>query len=204
MYRLRHYKDKIYQIWILIHEHSARGQMLRLIFFLIIYFVGRYPIMLLELTSFGLTIFTPIHLLISNLITFACCFTLQGFYPDIHSSLNHTIYIKGTPIIQMVYPGCTGLQPMIRLSFALLFYPIIWIRKIYLFPISWIIIFIATFLHFLLLIPIACTYPEWFNFAHDWLTRIIFYGFYFLCWILWEKAISFPTRNFLNTKFPRK
>jgi exosortase/archaeosortase family protein len=172
----------------LLHERSPRGQTLRFILFLVLYFLARYLQLFLNTSSFGQAMLNPLHERLSFFITHSCCFLLQGFYPDIHVTINHTIIIAGKATVQM-FPGCTGLEPMIRLTFILIFYPLHWRRKIILLPFSLLILLFASTLHFLLLVPIAYQCPEWFGFAHNWLTRVIFYAFYFLCWLLWEKAI---------------
>ena len=170
-----------------IHERSNRGQALRFFLFLTIYSLGRYLELLFDTTSFSKELLYTLHERLSFFITHSSCFILQGFYPDIHVTINHTIFIEGEAHIQML-PGCTGLQPMLRLTFVLLFYPLAWRRKIVLWPLSMVILIFASTLHFMMLIPIAYHFSEWFSFAHDWLTKIIFYGFYFLCWLIWEKS----------------
>jgi len=171
-----------------IHARSPCGQILRFVLFLVLYFLARYPQIFLDNSSFGQALLNPLHERLSFFITHSCCFLLQGFYPDIHVTFNHTIIIAGKAHVQM-FPGCTGLDPMIRLTFILIFYPLYWRRKLILWPFSLLILLFASTLHFLLLIPIAYQFPEWFGFAHNWLTRVIFYSFYFLCWLLWEKEI---------------
>lgn len=171
-----------------IHERSPRGQTLRFILFLALYFLARYPQLFLDTSSFGQALLNPLHERLSFFITHSCCFLLQGFYPDIHVTINHTIIIAGKATVRM-FPGCTGLGHMMRISFVLLLYPMSWSKKCYLFFPSLLIILFATIIHFLLLIPIAYHYPDWFAFAHDYFTKILFFGFIFLCWLMWEKAI---------------
>jgi len=169
----------------LIHERSPRGQVLRFLIFLALYILGRLLWMLFDKTTPGQELLNPIHERLSYFITHTSCFVLQIFYPDIQTSVNHTIFIAGRPVIAL-YPGCTGLYPMIRLSFVLLLYPLPWRKKLVLWPFSMMILIFASTLHFMLLIPISNHYLEWYGFAHNWLTRILFYGFYFLCWMMWE------------------
>lgn len=171
-----------------IHARSPRGQTLRFILFLVLYFLARYLQLFLDTSSFGHALLNPLHERLSFFITHSCCFLLQGFYPDIHVTINHTIIIAGKAHVQM-FPGCTGLDPMIRLTFIFILYPLPWRRKLILWPFSLLILIFASTLHFLLLILISYQCPEWFGFAHNWLTRVLFYAFYFLCWLLWEKAI---------------
>jgi len=172
-----------------INDPSPGGMVLRFMFFLALYYFSLFLWYLLNSTSFGQALLNPLHERLSFFITHSCCFLLQGFYPDIHVTINHTIIIAGKATVRM-FPGCTGLEHMIRLTFILTFYPLHWRRKLILWPFSLLILLFASTFHFLLLIPIAYQCPEWFGFAHNWLTRVIFYAFCFLCWLLWEKAIS--------------
>ena len=148
-----------------------------------------YRLHLLDTTAFSQALLNPIHERLSYFITYTCCFGLQVFYSDIHSSVNHMIFINNQPVL-LLYPACSGLNPMIRMTFVLIFYPLIWYRKLIVWPISMTIIIFASTLHFLLLILVAKHYYEWYNFAHNWITKIIFYGFYFLCWLIWENSIK--------------
>jgi len=178
-----------------ITEPSIRGKGIRFSIFLCVYILGNYPQTLLDTTSFGNFFLTPIHETLANSITTSCCFILRYNFPDIHASCNHTIYISSKPIIQLLWP-CTGLDPMIRLTIILLIYPIDWFKKSLLWPISLLILLLASVIHFLTLILVSFYLPEWFSFAHNWFTRIIFYSFYFLCWIIWEHTIESHDRSY--------
>ncbi len=190
---------KIRSVLTLLQERSPRGQMVRFAFFVVFYYFSRYPQFFLNSHGNCELLLTPIYKQLSFFITHVCCFVFRNFYPDIESSLDHIIYIHGKPLIRFL-PGCTGLEPMIRLTFILIFYPLLWRKKIVLWPISMVILLFAATLHFLLLILISYHAPGWYNFAHNWLTRIIFYGFYFLCWLMWEKAIIFHSSRDLSRK----
>ena len=179
--------SKIKQVKIYLHAQSIKGEFVRFSLFLILYFLGRYLLFIFETTTIGQYFLSPLQELLSYLITSVCCAALSWIYPTIHTSLNHTIYIANDSPIQML-PGCTGLSQMLRLSFVLLFYPISWRQKNYLFIPSILIILFAATIHFLILIPISYQAPEWYKFSHDYFTKIIFFGFIFLCWIIWEKA----------------
>jgi len=74
----------INQVVSLLHERSHRGQTLRFILFLVLYFLGRFPQLFLQNSSFGQALLNPLHERLSFFITHSCCFLLQGFYPDIH------------------------------------------------------------------------------------------------------------------------
>jgi len=94
----------INQVVSLLHERSPRGQTLRFIIFLVFYFLARYPQIFLDTSLFGQALFNPLHERLSFFITHSCCFLLQGFYPDIHVTFNHTIIIAGKATVRM-FPG---------------------------------------------------------------------------------------------------
>ena len=109
------------------------------------------------------------------------------FYSDVSTIPNGIITISGQEVLQIIY-GCTGIIQLFQITFILLFYPIKWRQKIYLFPLSIIIIFSATIVHFLILVPIAYHLPEYFSVFHDYTLRIFFFGIVFLTWLFWEKV----------------
>ncbi len=170
-------------------ENSSSGTLIRLGWFLFIYFIGRYVVFFLEET----TLFSLLHQPFLWSINQVSTGFLGLFYSDLTSTHNYIVIINNVEVIQL-FPGCSGLQPLLRITFILLFYPLPWKTKTYLFPLSWLIILIAATIHFILLIPIAFHWPEYYNLSHNWLTRIIFYGFYFCTWLIWEK-IGYPKRS---------
>jgi len=178
----------------ILNNRSPLYQGYRLMIFWAFYFLGRFPGIFLEKVNFINDILDRLHEKLSFTITHFCCFLLQGFYVNINTTLDHTIVINGNPIIHML-PGCTGLNSMFRLSFVLIFYPLTFLNKLYLLPLSLLIIFLASTVHFTLLIPIANSHPEFYVFAHNWPTRVLFYSSYFFCWLIWENWIG-KTVNF--------
>jgi len=172
-----------------IKEDSLRGEGLRFVLFLCIYSLVRYLELLFYSAPFGQALLNPLHEDLSYFISHICCFLLKGLYPDIHTSVNHIIFLADKATIQLL-PGCTGLGHMIRVGFALLLYPMSWVKKCYLFFPSLLIILFAATIHFLLLIPIAFYYPNSFALAHDYFAKLLFFGFIFLCWMIWERCRS--------------
>ena len=167
-------------------ENSTTGTIYRLGLFIILYFIGRYVLLLYQGTTFISILHKPLLWFIDNI---AIGFW-SIFYPNLSSTADYIISINNMECIQLM-PGCSGLHPILRMTFILLLYPIPWKIKSWLFPLSWIIILFAATIHFILLIPISYHWSEYYNFSHDWLTKIIFYGFYFLTWLLWEK-VGYP------------
>ena len=170
-------------------ETSTTGTIYRLGLFIILYFIGRYVLLLFEKTTFFSILHQPLLWFIDNLsIGF-----WSIFYPDLSSTSEYIVSINGFECIQL-FPGCSGLHPILRMTFILLLYPIQWSKKIWLLPVSWLIILFAATIHFILLIPVSYHWPDYYDFSHNWLTRILFYGFYFLTWLIWEK-VGYPKKK---------
>ena len=176
-------------LWTLLHKNSSSGTLYRLGLFIILYFFGRYVLLLFE----GSTVFSNLHKPFLWFIDNVSVGFWSIFYNNLVSTSDYIVRINNTECIQL-FPGCSGLHPILRMTFILLFYPIPWKIKSWLFPISWVIILLAATIHFILLIPIAYHWPEYYNFSHNWLTRILFYGFYFLTWLLWER-VGYPKKK---------
>jgi len=170
-------------------EPSTSGTFIRLAWFLFIYFIGRYIVFFLEETTIIALFHQPFLWTISQISTGF----LGLFYSNLSSTHDYIVIINNVEVIQL-FPGCSGLQPFLRITVILLLYPLPWKLKSFLFPISWLIILIAATVHFILLTPIAYHWPEYYNFSHNWLTRIIFYGFYFLTWLIWER-MGYPKKK---------
>jgi len=109
------------------------------------------------------------------------------FYSEVSTIPNGIITISGQEVLQIIC-GCTGIIQLFQITFILVFYPIKWSQKIYLYPFSIIIIFSAAIVHFIFLVPIAFDLPDYFSVFHDYTFRIFFFGVVFLTWLFWEKV----------------
>ena len=89
-----------------------------------------------------------------------------------------------------ILPGCSGLIQMFRIFFVLLFFPGSRYHKIWFIPLSLILVFIAAMVHLLILSYVIIYLPEYYDVAHNFVTKFIFYGMYFLIWVYWlEKFV---------------
>lgn len=180
-------KDAIKMNWARLQENSSAGFLLRLGWFIVLYYIAGQLFLigtafLIEFSIKG-AIHYPFLWAIFNLsIKF-----LKLIYSNLLPNQDFMVIIDNQQIIQL-FSGCSGLDPLFRITIILLLYPLPWKTKSLLLPLSWLIIFFAASIHFILLIPVAYHWPDWYSFSHDWLTKIIFYGFYFLTWLLWEKV----------------
>ena len=181
----------ISQVVSLFKAQSLLGQCLRFFYFLFLCFFLRYFELLFYTTSIGSTLFNPLYESLSLFITKSSCFFWRWSYSDIHATANHTILIGDQAPIKML-PGCTGLSHILRLIFVLFLYPMSFKKKGYIFAPTIFIIILASTLHFVILIPIAYHRPELYEFAHNYFTKILFFGLIFICWLMWEKIRSFP------------
>ena len=171
-------------------EKSTSGKLLRLGWFLAVYYLGKY-----FLNGLEQTIFYP---MIVSILLDPLLFSIDSlstgfwglFYNNLFSSSDYITCINNSEVLQLL-PGCSGLKPLLRVTFILLIYPLPLKKKIYTFFISWLIIFFAATLHFIILVPIAFHWPEFYGFSHDKLSKILFYAFFFLNWIIWER-IGYP------------
>ena len=170
-------------------ENSTIGTIYRFGLFIILYFIGRDVLWLFAMTKS----FSTLHQPLLCFIDYVAVGFWSIFYPNLSSTSDYIVSINNTECIQLL-PGCSGLQPIMRMTFILLLYPIPWKIKSWLFPLSWAIILLAATIHFILLIPISYHWPEYYDFSHNWLTKIIFYGFYFLTWVLWER-VGYPKKK---------
>ena len=171
-------------------ENSLSGTFVRLGWFLFLYSIGKYLFLFLE----EFTLFTTLELLLNKpllwFIDKASVSFLGLFYHKLSSSPDYLIRIDNVEVIQL-FSACSGLNPMLRMTFILIFYPIPWKIKLWLYPLSMAIILFAAIIHFIMLVPIANHWPKYYAFIHNWFSRVPYYGFYFLTWLIWEKA-GFP------------
>ena len=191
-------KTAIKGIWDRLKERSLAGLLMRLGWFMIIYLVAGKLFSVVDaiLLHFNLKdyIHNPLLWAIYNIsIPF-----WKLFYSDLSTS-DYLVLINNQCVIQL-FSGCSGFDAQFRITIILFLYPIAWKTKFWLFPLSWLIILLAATIHFILLIPIAYHWPDYYDFSHNWLTRFIFYGFYFLTWLIWER-VGYPKKKMIrNTR----
>ena len=174
----------------IIIDNDSEGVYYRLLLFFFMYFILREVELLPAYIKITQRVYMPLYNFLATFITKISCLLFQPFYPDITVSHDYIINISSISTIQL-QPGCTGLNQMIRMCLILLLYPINWRKKILLILPTLAIIFTAALVHFALLIPISFHLHSWFQLTHDYLTKILFFGFIFLCWLFWEKVRLF-------------
>jgi len=160
---------------------------IRLILFIILYKLGQYTFNFFETREFSSEIFNKIYYLLSSFINNLSVKFYSLFYAEISSDSVFCITINNVRTIQM-NPGCTGLLPLFQMFFILLFFPLTFKQKILFFPVSLLIIVFAAIIHYLILIPVAYSFHESFTLFHDIISRVIFYLFFFVNFVLWNRS----------------
>jgi exosortase/archaeosortase family protein len=155
--------------------------------FLVLYKVGDFIWEYIEMHRlFQHTIQLSYNFLIELISAFTAWF-YSFFYKNVVVTPGGVININGSGVIYLA-TGCSGLKQILLIVFIMAFYPISFKLKTFLTPISVLIILAAVILHFVLLVPVAMYYPAWFLLAHDYFMIVLFYGFFFLTWVLWERV----------------
>jgi len=176
------------------NEPVTSGIFLRLGILFLLYPVGHYIPFWFEKLPLLASLMQQLYTLISLFIVKVSVLFLKIIYPSISVTTGYMIVINGYKVI-FLSPPCTGLDPMLRMSFIFLFYPLAIKTKLWVYPLSMFFILLAATLHFMILIPIAYEANDWFAFSHDWLTKVIFYGFYFMVWVMWEKILAWKHKS---------
>ena len=172
------------QIHSFLTEQTPRGKILRLVYFILLYFLSG---ILEEFFNFlANDLNDPVNKWLSIALSTSSTGFLRLFYQDISFNHDFQIIINNNACLQIL-PGCNGFTPSFKILVTLCLYPIILKKKIILFPVTFLIMIFAAIIHLAILIPISYEIPRWYCFAHNWFTRPIFYIFYFSCWLLWER-----------------
>ena len=86
--------------------------------------------------------------------------------------------------------GCSGLRTFAQVFFIFLFLPGQWKIKLWFIPSAICVTCFLVAIHLLSLSFILALKPDFFDFAHKYLTKIIIFGGMFFMWVYWEKLNS--------------
>ena len=190
MPRLRNFRDSLGSF---LHAGNS-DYFVRLLLFIILYKAGEYLFDFLESSSATAPTVELAYKGLSAVITDVSVWFYSLFYSDVRTTGGFVMVIDKVPTIRMM-KGCTGLMQLFQVWFILLFFPLPLRKKLYFFPISTAVILAASLLHYLMLVPIAWSAPSHFRFFHGVLSRVIFYLFFFLNFLAWNKHSAFTLRR---------
>ena len=155
--------------------------------FLFLFIVSRYLYFYLGTWQLVLPELNSVIESLRSLILHVSAAFFSLFYHNVSIAPDGVLAFGGKGFIQVIY-GCTGIIQISQITIILLLYPISWRQKLYLFPLSIVIMIVAAIIHFLILVPIAYHFPGWFPLFHNHLSRIIFFGIVFVTWLFWERV----------------
>ena len=90
----------------------------------------------------------------------------------------------------LVTPLCSGLLHIFEITFILTFYKRFQIHKLWYIPLSILVIYLAATIHLVILSLFMIYKPESFSWAHNHLSRWVFFTFFFGIWYIWEEFIQ--------------
>lgn len=179
-------------------DDKTGSYFLRLFYFILLYKTGEYLFKFLERKEIAGDWFAIPYEVLSDLITRVTASFYSLVYTSLEVSAGYVISINGIPTIRMM-EGCTGLMQLFQVLFILVLFPLKWKTKALFLPLAAAIILGASVIHYIILVPVAHSFPGQFGLFHDILSRIVFYCFFFLNFMLWNRKAFFPYRFRQNT-----
>jgi exosortase/archaeosortase family protein len=159
---------------------------LKLFLFIFLYKAGEYTFDYLETIPRFSGTFDRLYYILSDGITVTTAAIYSLIYTETHTAPQFVISINGIQTIQMM-KGCTGLMQVFQVVFILLFFPVSFKNKLLFLPVSVLIIIFASVLHYLILVPVAYSFHDSFTVFHNIISRVVFYIFFFINFVLWNK-----------------
>jgi len=164
---------------------------IKLFLFILLYKAGEYVFNYLEKRDTLADLFDRLYYPLSYFITGISVRVYSLFYSGVGSDASFFISINHVKTIQMQH-GCTGLMQLFQVFFILVFFPLSLKRKIIFLPVSLLIIIFASVLHYLILVPVAYSFNDHFTIFHNVISRVIFYTFFFINFLLWNNSFKKP------------
>lgn len=125
------------------------------------------------------------------------CFGSQLFLPTFVSGdikeYGNTFYYLNEPKL-FVFLGCSGFQNMVQITCIILTATGSFFRKMLYLPFALFIIYIASVVHIIILVVVVIYHPSNYAFFHNYITKIVFYIFFFAIWIVWEEKFALATK----------
>lgn len=166
-------------------NHTA-AYFIRLTVFIVLYKLGEYLFNYLEGTTLCSSSFAAVYHTLSTVITWVAVHFCSVFHSGISLANEFIIKVNNVPTIRMMN-GCTGFMQLFQIAFILILMPMKLKAKALFLPLGIAIIFFASVLHYIILIPAAYLAPGNFVIFHNLLSRILFYLFFFINFVLWNR-----------------
>jgi len=103
------------------------------------------------------------------------------------SEEQHTIYIAGGYV--GINHSCSGFKQFLQWIVLMVLYPGPWKQKLWYIPLGLVVVHLVNLLRIFGLSIQLFYYPQYFDFAHDYIYRPLFYAAMFALWVLWNDRI---------------
>ena len=163
--------------------------LLKLLLFILLYRIGGTVFAYLETNPVFSGAINSLYNILSSLITRISVIVYSLVYSEVHANSNFIIFINNTGVVRLL-PGCTGLMQLFQILFILLFFPLPVKQKLFFMPVSVLIILFAAIFHYLILVPVAYRFPAYFDIFHTVFSRVVFYLFFFLNFVIWTESLT--------------
>lgn len=87
--------------------------------------------------------------------------------------------------IVWISAGCSGLKLFMQVTVLFLLFPGPWRQKLWFIPLGWLLMHITNVFRIVTLSLMAIHLPQYWDFAHDWILRPLFYLVIFAMWVWW-------------------
>ena len=127
-------------------------------------------------------------------------YTVMKIFKFVNTVSDATITFSNSKTFQVMW-GCSGLRPFAQVFIIFLFLPGRWKIKLWFIPSALGVTCFLVAIHLLSLSFIFALKPDFFDFAHKYLTKIVVFGGMFFMWVYWEhlnsrvSGITIPDSN---------
>ena len=145
---------------------------------------------------FGVSVLEPAYAFLIRIVLFGSGEILQhifrlGISLEVETSriyLSRDVYV-------FLYNGCSGLKEMAMFIFIMVFFPGPWRSKLWFIPASLLFIFSVVIVRVVLLVLIFNYHPSYYGLFHNFLLNYIFFGIFFILWLIWVKYFYMKKRR---------
>ena len=190
-YHFRVRENSMLERWL---QNKTSRYFVMLFIFIMLYKAGQYIYAWMAGSTLLHNPIMQLYDLLSRIITTITVAFYSLFYSSISIDSSYVIYINHCPVIRML-DGCTGLMPLFQILFILILFPMHLKAKLRFAPISFLIIGSAAIFHYLILVPAAYVSPKNFILFHDIISRVIFYVFFFINFVIWNRSLEQEAEN---------
>jgi exosortase/archaeosortase family protein len=145
---------------------------------------------------FGVSVLDPAYAFLIRIVLFASGGILQHiFMLDVSLQVETSRIYLSRDVYVFLYHGCSGLKEMAMFIFIMVFFPGPWRSKLWFIPASLLFIFSVVILRVVMLVLIFNYHPSYYGLFHNFLLNYIFFGIFFILWLIWVKYFYMKKRR---------